>query len=540
MYQAFNEANKHLAKLTPFERAMFKYIPDNLYHYFRKSDLMSNEEFMEYIGERPLTTSSNELNQAIQRDDPDETLSIYLHDIVDYAPTNPSTDKVTATLHIYIIFNYAFVYKAYNVIRAFLKHEFTRNQLRSMLSTKHYLSVNGMQRIFKYIDTSSDFFKELFINDSFIMDCVKSNPSNVPALFDSLVLSTIESRHYEGIEVLKSMDADLTVTSLSHITKLVRGKPEQAFIQVCMDGYRLWNIKRLIEILPLNTNADDSSNVPYPLSEIMQSEMDIETRIFMESAYKNNLTEEALALLINKYHKSSPIAEHICKCMGWQLPFKETGIKTSIYFSQNTARQLHSAIETDNAAALLDTIDDYKEEALLAVLSMVLCNKAFKCLTALMIHPEIGPIVKSITTTCVRVQYTDYRIFYGAIAELLDNDLEQLDVLPTMGLTYAASNVALFAKLYTIEEQLKSIPMHYFDDFRYTMVVGAMIHMNIDVYNWLIDELYGDEDEFISDFYLRAHKACNECCVREPTIIHIFKAFKLYQKVQDYVIEHEL
>ena len=515
MFQAFNEYNKDLAKLTPLERAIFKNIPHEQYRYFTRSVLLSNKEFMEYIGERVLTTGNKDLDRAIQRDNPSETLSIYL----------------------YIIIDYALVYKAYSVIRAFLAHEFIRNQLRSMLSTSEYFSVNGMHRIFKHIDTSSEFFKELFINDSFIMDCIKVDPSNVPALFDSLVLSTIESRHYEGIEVLKSMDSDLTIASLSHITKLVRGRPEQQFVRVCMDGYHLWNLKRLIELLPVNTNID----MPHPLSEIMKAEMDIETRIFIESAYKNNLTKESLALLVNQYHKSSPLAECICKYMDWQLPFKVSGINASAYFSEDTTRQLLSAIETDNAAALLDTIDGYiRKEPLSAVLSMVLCNKAVKCLTALMIHEEAGPIVKSITTTRSYVTYTDHRVFYGAIAELVEDDLEELEVPPAIGLTYAVSDPALFAKLYTRVDQLKSISMHYFNDFRYTMVLGAIIHMNNDLYAWLIDELYGNEDEFISDFYLRSHKICDEYFMGEPAIIQVFKAFKLYQKVQEYVAKQEL
>lgn len=41
----FSEANKHLSHLTTFERAMFKHIPDNQRLYFRKSDLIPNEEF---------------------------------------------------------------------------------------------------------------------------------------------------------------------------------------------------------------------------------------------------------------------------------------------------------------------------------------------------------------------------------------------------------------------------------------------------------------------------------------------------------------
>lgn len=337
------------------------------------------------------------------------------------------------------------------------------------------------------------------------------------------------------------MDADLTIASLSHITKLVRGKPEQEFIQVCMDGYRLWNIKRLIELLPLSIDVDSKVIALYPLSEIMNAEMDIETRIFMESAYKNNLIEEALALLVNKYHKTSPLAEHICKYMDWQLPFDVTGIRTSSYFSKDTTLQLLSVIESDNAAALLDIVNDYKkEEPILAILSIVLCNKAVKCLTSLMIHPEIGPIVKSVTTSRVCVQYSDQRTFYGAIAELSEDELDQLDVLPALGLTYAVSDTELFTKLYTINDQLKFIPMHYFDDFRYTMTVGAIIHMNTDAYNWIIDELYGNEDDFISDFYLRSHNACDVYYVGEPTIIDVFKAFKLYQKVQDYIIEQGL
>ncbi len=543
MYKAFNKATKQLAKLTPFERAMFRHIPSNQRHYFRKSDLTVNTDFMDYIGERMLTTGNKELNQAIQQNDADRVLSIYLYDILSHDPSNQETNKATVTskLWLYLIINYAFAYKAYDVIRAFLAHEFTRNQLKSMLSTKQYLSINGMQRIFIHIDTSSAFFKELFINDPFIMECIESNPSNVPVLFDSLVLSTIESRRYEGIEVLKSMDADLTIASLNHVTELPRGKPEQEFIRVCMEGYRLWNLKRSIDQLPLTTDVEGKVSALYPLSELMKPEMDIETRIFMESAYNNGLIDAALALLVNKYCESSPIAEHIRKFMDWQLPFKLSGIRTSAYFSEDTKQQLLSAIESDNAVALLDIIDEYvKEEPIYAVLSIVLCNKALKCLTALMVHSEIGPIVKSITTNRTRVQYSDHRVFYGAIAEVIEDDTDQLDVLPALGLTYAVSDTALFAKLYTISDWLKSVPMHYFNDFRYTMTVGAMIHMNIDVYNWLIDELYGDEDEFISDFYLRSHGACDEYHVGEPTIINVFRAFKLYQKVQEYVIEHDL
>ena len=94
MFQAFDEANKQLAKLTPFERAIFKTLPPSELRYFRNSDLISDTDFMELIGERVLTTGLREIDRAIQLDRADESLELFLDMYIQY--TGPSMPVLTS------------------------------------------------------------------------------------------------------------------------------------------------------------------------------------------------------------------------------------------------------------------------------------------------------------------------------------------------------------------------------------------------------------------------------------------------------------
>lgn len=533
MFQAFNEINKHLAKLTSFERAMFKNLPKSEHRYFRNSDLISDTDFMESIGERVLTTGQHEIDRAIQLDRADESLRLFLQMYIQY--TGPSMPiKDIHNMYVYIMINYALAHKANDTVRALINHEFVRRCLIKMLSTRAYISPNGMEKIFKHIDASSQLFKELFIEDSFIMDCVKSVPSNVPLLIESLVISTIESRHYDGIEVLRSIDPDTVNHTLAHITDSIRAKPEQRFVNACLCGYRLCGFMKRIDQMTVDLDIEICGSQIHPLNE----SIDEETRIYLENACTYGIMDEALALLAN----SGSFAKPICEYMQWRMPF---GVRDMVIDIRQllsiTIDELITIIENDRPRELLDAIsDNISDGTIFMVLSIVLNYKAHKCLSALLIHADIGPIISHLTTQPIDVYYSNHSSFYGAIAELGDDYMEPFEEFNLLGLMSAAADTALFAGLYTANDRIKTIPMDQFDDFRYAMVIGSIVHMNLDTYTWLIDELYGDEDEFISDFYLRQSRLCDEYYSGEHRMINVFKAFKLYQKTQDAIIERDL
>lgn len=537
MFQAFNEANKDLAKLTPFERAIFKTLPPSELRYFRNSDLISDTDFMEFIGERILTTGLREIDRAIQLDNADESLELFLQMYIQY--TGPAMPVATIHgLYVSIMVNYALAHKADNTVRALINHEFIRRCLTKMLSTKAYISPKSMEKIFKHIDTSSRLFKELFIEDSFIMDCIKVVPSNVPLLIESLVISTIESRHYDGIEVLRSIDPDTVNHTLAHITDSIRAKPEQRFIKICLCGYRLYCFMKRIDRMTVDLDIENRVSQIYPLNKYV----DDETRIYLENAYTYGIMDEALALLVNKGDFAKPIRETICDYMQWKIPFRACDMMTDISrLLSTTTEELIAIIENDNPRDLLDAIsDNTSDETIFIVLSIILNCKANKCLNSLMIHPEIGPIVSRLMTHPINMCYSGHNRFYGAIAELGDDYMEPLEEFKLLGLMSATAETSLFARLFTINDQIKTIPMYQFDDFRYAMVIGSIVHMNLDAYNWLIDELYGNEDEFISDFYLRQSRLCDEFCYGEHRMIKVFNAFKLYQKTLDTIFERDL
>ena len=538
MFQQFNEVNKHIAKLTPFERAMFRNIPKDQYRYFRYSNLITNEDFMEYIDERPLTIGSSKFDRVIKIDDAEEVLRIFLSEYIHYEDESTKVDNMSI-LYTYLVLNYAFAYRSNETIRVLLKHEFVRWNLTKMLSTKGFLDIRGMERLFKFVDTSSNLFRELFIEDSFIMDCIKVNPDNVPLLYESLVLSTIEGRHYEGIEVLRSMDNESIDRIMRNVDLFPRSKPEQGFIKVCIHGYNLWKFNKGINAITVTEEPIDWSKIPSGLTNILKTPMDTVMRLYLENAYRNSLLDEAFALLANNQYE--PIDKMICEHMRWQTPFKHNAILFGEYFTKDSITVIQSSIENDNPGDLISVINEYMtDQQVFTILSMVLKNKARKCLNALMIQPDIKPLIKRVSITPIPIHYTDSSCFYGAISELGDGYMEPLEDIKLIGLMYAASDTALFAKLYNMDNHIKSISMNYFNDFRYAMVVGSIVHMNIDAYSWLIDELYGDEDEFLSDFYLRYRLITDEYHSGEHRMMKVFKAFKLYQKTQDYVIEHDL
>ena len=173
------------------------------------------------------------------------------------------------------------------------------------------------------------------------------------------------------------------------------------------------------------------------------------------------------------------------------------------------------------------------------VLALALYSNAIRCVEILMIHPLTH---EAVDTALYRMRYCSYdnnmlSKSFDFLRELNkeclmpDNMFDALyDVIPY----YAAKNGRCFSTLYDQGKALKNIPERDYHKFRYTAAIGAFMHLNIDMYRWVIDLLYNfNEMEFITELYARTSVMRDEYDSSDHAIIEAYKAYHLYESISD-------
>jgi hypothetical protein len=157
-------------------------------------------------------------------------------------------------------------------------------------------------------------------------------------------------------------------------------------------------------------------------------------------------------------------------------------------------------------------------------------------------HPEMRDIITRLKTRGKDIipQKMSW-LFYGALDYLHDSCFETYESNDFSFLLPASAYSSLMSQLYVLNDTIKDIPDNRFNDFRYMVTLGSIIHLNMDLYEWAISELYNDsEEEFISDMYLRTKLLRDEYQPPKHIIIHVIEAFMLYRKCIEFAVENEL
>ena len=393
--------------------------------------------------------------------------------------------------------------------------------------------------MFLYVDVTHPMFDDVFIKDTLIMDKIKQNPEHEQILYDSLVMATIRGRHYDGIDKLLQMNETLTRISLSHLVDMCKQKPEKRFVKLCLDGYSLYHYQRSMKEI-----TDKTSGLPDELKPLTETDcFTEEERLFLENAIDGGLQRESLSLLLNK-HRDDPVGKIIQQMMQWTEPFNETCSMIEKVFSKQDQRILSSAINNDNSVTFMQLFtcpDDTTESRISAALLAAIRRNAINCIRSLEINPDTSTILRTIKISANALDQEDTIDLYGAIDYVHDEYLEPFESLRFPYAAYATADGSMVADLYTHDGIINDISSETFNDFRYSLMIGSIVHLNADVYDWTAEHFYdGNADNFIADMFIRMQRMKDEYSPVLHSFCRVVKAFILYRKCIDYIAERDL
>ncbi len=526
--------------LTPIEHAIMRQTPTDYYRFFRYGDLGENEKFMTLINERLLTTGDSEFTNAIRDDDAETALARFLHNI-GYHDGSFALTGAWLPIHVYITINLCFASKATDCLKAIIKHPWIRGILKEMLLTNQCYYVAFSQRnMFGCVDPTHPTFTAAFIDDPLIMETIRSIPDAEQHLFNTLVLSCIGGRHYEGIDVLRRLNSTLTDSALSHVIEFPRGKPYQRFVKLCLEGYHYTQFKNRVDRRQITTEPVTVPDELKQLIELLQDEP--ETVLFVKNAVKLDLLSESLSLLLNA-RRSDSISKAIRKLTGQSEPYKYMGAQLSS-FTETERSTLLTATQNDSVNGLLSLFvcsADMTKTRIEQAFLFALINDAERCARSMEMHLDMHPIVESLKLNGGIIDTAQAaRPFYGSLDGLSDDYLEPYECTRFTFLLPACAYSTMISQLYKLDCTIKDIPDANYNDFRYTIALGAIIHLNLDLYHWAIDELYdNEEEEFLSDMYIRTQLLRDSYVTSEHPLIRMIEAFLLYRKCLESVVESD-
>lgn len=216
----------------------------------------------------------------------------------------------------------------------------------------------------------------------------------------------------------------------------------------------------------------------------------------------------------------------------------------SVCLCENDRKTIRQAIYEDNPRLLLDSLINvegrYIKYTIEEIFPLLLFRKADFCLRCLLTNPLTEKIIKDIAINGFSMQHppTDY---YGSgINGVNTETFSDFENSKYIFLLLLAGNIPCFTTMYDSRRRISEISQENFNEFRYMLALGAVTQLNNDVYCWTIDEMYGgNEENFIAEFYLRSQLRRDEYNSSNHTMLGIFRAFKLFQLCDEYMMENE-
>ncbi len=543
-YYKKDYVHRTFTMVSPLERVIIRRTPPKHWNMLRRSDLNTNEDFMELINQHKLTNGDYASTRAIELDDPTIPLSRLLYAIgYNEKEETAELSREWCYFHIYINVNLCLAHKARKVLNSFINHPFIRDCIKEMFEMPDYYKITSKSNMFEYIDPSHSIFDDLFINDTTFMDIIVKNPIAKCDFFETFVYACIRGRHYKGIERLVELDSELTITMLHSLLSIRWYKPDGEFLKLCLSGYHCW---RFINRYNDRVITMEKILIPCNIKKLFFKYMDEpDMGMFIANACRHGLTNEMLALLHNRFYNDET-GELIRKITGWEIPFDDSDIKPNVYLSDEEIDVLFSALKEDKPETVLSLFEcetDMIKERLDEVFILAIKYRAHRCIKAMLLRPDMKDALDDIIIHGRFAQLPEdaYR-YYGSIKELETQSWELCRRMQYIPLMHACNDSSTVSLLYRLNDTISDISDNNFNAFRYTITVGAIVHFNNELYEWAIDTLYNaSEEDFIYDIYLHEATPTSSIMIRENSpIIRALEAFLLYRKCLEYTLEEDL
>lgn len=524
--------------LSPIDRAIIRNTHE-LSHRCIKFGYEDNQEVLDLLEERSRVCSIPDIEEYIRNDDVD-ALPLILRAIGYNGPETPIDTSNMPWIHFAITSMFCMKYNAIKLFTELFNHEYYRRVMIDAIKKCRVISMRADVQLFTDLCIPSEIFTLIFSPESWMLDAIKQTKTGLKGVYESIIYGALRRRDYTTIDGLCEYEPK-NIFMLDEIEKIVRGKPGQGFIRC----------SRIMSKYPRYLQNIQDMKVTKELLKQEQPVVTIFSKLhtmLLTVAKTYNLYDEVCGILCNLYGDS--IDGGILESLGCdERIFPQTLSQycieqLSVCLCKKDRETLRQAIYEDNPRLLLDSLIDTEERHLKYIIEeifpLLLFRKADFCLRCLLTNPETDKIIKNIAVNGFSMQHplTDY---YGSgIIGVNAETFCDFENSKYIFLLLLAGDIPCFTTIYDNRQRITDISQENFNEFRYMLALGAVTQLNNDVYSWTIDELYeGNEENFIAEFYLRSQLQRDKYDTSEHTMLGIFRAFKLFQLCDEYMMENE-
>ncbi len=530
------DADFHM--LTPIDRAIIRNTPETSHH-FIKFGHEDNQEVLNLLEERKRVCSIPDIEEYIRNDDVN-ALPLILLAIGYSGPETPTETANMPWLHFASVSVFCMMYDAIKLFSELFNHEYYRRVMIDAIKKGGMISIRASIQMFSDICIPSEIFTLIFSPDSWMLDAIMQTETGLKDAYESIMHGALRRRDYVTINGLYEYEPK-NAFMIDEFEKRVRGKPEKRFIRCSriMSKYPRY----LQQIRGMKVTKDLLNQEP-PVIMIFSK---LHTML-LTVAKTYNLYDEVCGMLCNLYGDSidGDILDSL-ECDERIFPQTSSQYcieQLSVCLCEDDRKTLRQAIYEDSPRLLLDSLIDTEERYIKYIIEeifpLLLFRKADFCLRCLLTNPRTEKIIKEISINGFSMQHPLTSYYGSGIIGVNKETFCDFENSKYIFLLLLAGDIPCLTTVYDNRRRMAEISRENFNEFRYMLALGAVTQLNNDVYCWTIDELYGgSEEDFVAEMYLRSQLRRDEYNTSDHTMLGIFRAFKLFQLCDEYMMENE-
>lgn len=518
--------------LSPMDRAIMRNTPETS-HMFIKYGIEYDKALFDLLSEKKRVCSVPKIEELIQKDDT-QAITLLMN-AIDYVG---SDSAIIPWLHFTSVTNFCMKYDAIDIFTELFNFPYYRMIMKDTIEIRKIAAIRGHFYLFSELKVPSKIFSLIFGPDSWILDTIKQQKNGLTDAYESILHQALLRRDYDTITGLCEYDPD-AAKLIEKIEEKPRGKPEKRFLKCSRILYKCSEFLHGVRNISLTKDLLDKTplmDVPFSIAH--------STLLSISQSY--DLHDEVCALMCTIYGEDidGELYEKL-DCNSSIFPHKSENIfisTISVCFNSKDISALRKAIKEDEPSVLLDLITTVEEERIRYVIEeifpLILFDKSDFCLRALLNNEHTEKHIKDIATDGFYVQHSAVDYYGWGINGLTKGHHCELENSIFSFLLLLAKDISCFSTLYDHRYRMSSITPGNIDEFRYMLALGSIIHLNTDLYAWVIDELYdGDEESFMINLYLRSQLIRDKYADGEHLMLGVFRAFKLYQQCENLLYE---